>query len=145
MILFISLLFSCSNDKDENPTPIPRSLTITGITITDFPGTNDGSNWDLFDGPDIYLVLLNPAGTVLYTSGYIEDADPNNSYFFSPNVTIDPVERITFRLYDMDDFGADQYMGGQSAVLYDSDRPDIDLWDFTGDDIDATIKVRQNF
>jgi hypothetical protein len=108
-------------DCSQQKTPI--RIRISAISVTKFPPTKtNGASWDLTSGPDIY-VLLKSNNKELFNSGYIQNADPNKSHMFTPNNTIDVTDiynECSLELYDDDDFGSDELMGGYKFFLYDS-------------------------
>ncbi|MBL4716786.1 MAG: hypothetical protein JKX95_09140 [Bacteroidia bacterium] len=98
----------------------PTKIKITGVKVTAFPSTkSSGSNWDSFDGPDIYFEIYNGT-TELYSSGYLEDADATQDYTFtvsSIDIT-DVTAEHTIYLYDYDSGLGDDYMGGYYFTPY---------------------------
>lgn len=99
----------------------PSRIRISKIDITRFPATDNGAGWDLTSGPDIYPEL-SLGNTVLYSANkFFQNADPANDYSFelSPLVNMnEPEDQYTIRLFDFDDFDADDFMGGINFTPY---------------------------
>ncbi len=99
-------------------------MSITNITVTRFPSTDNGTSWDLTSGPDI-SPLVSYGSTTLWNSPiYRTDATPG-TYSFTPNPYIDitsPTGRYTVSLYDYDTTDPDDFMGGIIFTPYSSVR-----------------------
>lgn len=99
----------------------PSKIRITNIKLTKFPATDNGAGWDLTSGPDIY-VTMEYSGSTIYDHPYFyQNADPSQDYDFQPNINLNmdnPTDNYVIRLYDFDDFDADDYMGGIQFVPY---------------------------
>lgn len=113
----------------------PTRIRVTRIRVTGFPGTDDnGGGWDISSGPDIYPVL-EYNGSVIYKHGsFAQNATPSNTYSFTPSVNLNlnnPTDEYVIRLYDYDDFDADDYMAGYRFTPY-----------FKGDKFPETIRLQ---
>lgn len=96
----------------------PTNLILKNIIVTTFPPTDNGAGWDLTSGPDIY-VEISQNGQVLYTSGYIVNATAGVNFqtnFILPDVT----GIYVIRVYDYDDFDANDFMGSIQGSFYTS-------------------------
>ena len=94
----------------------PSSVRITRVDVLGFPPTDGGAGWDLTSGADIYI-QYSIGGTVAFESStFYQNASPNSTYTFnvSPVITTSSYGGHVLRLYDYDDFDADDYMGGYS-------------------------------
>lgn len=96
----------------------PTSMSITSIKITRFPATDsNGAGWDLFDGPDVYVQITGAGGVIGIETGYIENANPQQDYTFSPsswstnNDFADVTSQYTISAYDYDGID-DDLLGG---------------------------------
>lgn len=94
----------------------PVRIRVHRIDVTRFPPTDDnGAGWDLTSGPDIYPDMLHEGVQFYKSETFHQNATSGNTYRFdfSPAVDLDnPRDEYTIRLYDFDDFDADDFMGG---------------------------------
>jgi hypothetical protein len=100
----------------------PSAIKIEEIRCTSFPATDGGAGWDLTSAAEIY-VTLERNGNTFYESGYYENANPSLTYTFTPTGNLNmtsPLDSYNIRLYDFDDFDADDFMGGISFTPYSS-------------------------
>ncbi|MCG8332219.1 MAG: hypothetical protein MI974_31325 [Chitinophagales bacterium] len=100
----------------------PSAITINSITVTRFPPTRDnGGSWDFTDGPDL-IVRLAQLSNVLYESDYFfEDAVFGEEYLYTTNIRITDVQaEYVITLLDSDTFGDDEFMGGYTFRLFNS-------------------------
>lgn len=102
----------------------PSRIRISKIEVTRFPATdNNGAGWDLTSGPDIYVEFLKGSIELWSSPTYYQNATTNNKYDFNPSPSIDinaPLDQYTIRLYDYDDFDADDFMGGIIFTPYNN-------------------------
>jgi len=61
----------------------PIKMKVQAITVTRFPGLNDGLPWDANDGPDIYFKMSEPDYPLAQPEYLVENADPSIDYSFS--------------------------------------------------------------
>lgn len=97
----------------------PAEIVIIHVKIIRFPASDaSGSTWDVFGGPDIYLVIKDGA-KVLYTSPVVMDADKNQQPVFYPILSINPARGLSFELWD-DDGGltAPDFIGSIQGTIY---------------------------
>jgi len=95
----------------------PSKIQINKLKLIDYPQTDDGSNWDYNNGPDIYWVITNEAMTTTYfVSGTINDAIHSNLPFTYTNGLPYLISNINqtyvIYFYDADYPDADDPMGG---------------------------------
>ena len=104
---------------DEQITP--TNILLKRVFVTTHPPTDNGAGWDLTSGPDMYISILRN-GTEIYnnSSNFLQNASGSN-IVFDVNLPLPSVtDFYSIRLYDYDDFDADDYMGGVQGVLYSS-------------------------
>lgn len=117
LIASISLLNSCSKEPLT-----PTAVTITDITILNFPSTDDnGAGWDTFSGADIYPSILKDGVELWESETYYEDANSSNQYSFTCNYTLNDIQssQYSIRLYDFDATDLDDFMGGYFFTPYE--------------------------
>jgi len=107
------LLASCS--VEEEPELVLSSMQINLISVQDFPGTDNGNNWDFWTShPDIYVALkLN--GVRFYTSEYYDECINANTYNYDSDLPLyleDASLEHSIELWDYDSTSDDEYMGG---------------------------------
>lgn len=105
----------CSQQKT------PDRIEVRKITVTQFPSTRDnGSSWDFADGPDIYPVIaIGTDQLTLLRNNFKEDAISGNYSWNLNGVFIDdPTAVHLIGLWDKDDFGDDEYLGGIQFTPY---------------------------
>lgn len=96
----------------------PKKIRITSIELTRFPATEDnGAGWDTGSGPDLYIKLSKGDAQIWKSSNTYnyQNANPSKTYTFDVTPTVDltdPDNEYTIRLYDYDDFDADDFMEG---------------------------------
>lgn len=99
----------------------PATMIINTVTVKTFPAVNpSGAGWDVFDGPDLYLVIKD-GPQVLYTSeSFYENAAPGFGQFFIPQLSIFyPSRPLTFEVWDNDnDLTNDDFIGGIEGPIY---------------------------
>ena len=104
----------------------PSKVRISKVKITSFPQYDSGANWDLGDGPDIYVQIAQGSSIVHEQPGLFEDASVTTDYLYTPSSVIDltdPTAQYVVRLYDYDDgITTDDFMGGISFYPYSSTR-----------------------
>ena len=104
---------ACQQEK------VPVKMKVATVTLTDFPLVDsNGASWDLADGADQYIII-SKGGTTLYTSGYAVNGKAPLA--FTPNFEFsDPTATYAISVYDHDDFGTDDFMGGITFTPYRS-------------------------
>ena len=115
---------------------VPKKMTVTSVTVTEFPALNNGASWDQFSpAPDIYFTIRQ--GSDLLPNQpltYYNDADASQDYNWSPlSIEISsPVNQHRVDLWDFDGngFPNDDWMGG---VVFDP------YWD--GNGFPATLNL----
>jgi hypothetical protein len=60
----------------------PLKMSVTAITMTRFPSTNEGTPWDSNDGPDIYFKMSEEVYPLAQPEYLVENAEPLKSYTF---------------------------------------------------------------
>lgn len=113
----------------------PLSMQITKITITQFPPTLNGEDWDNnaignFRKPDIYIKLLGPDGPMIDTSiDVYQDAqyDGVYSYTLATPLTIESVNKLYLIQLFNENVGDDQLMTATSFYFYTPNQPFVDV------------------
>lgn len=155
-IVFIITLFivnfSCSktDDGDEH-CPIgytgsncdvqitPDSVIITKIEVIRFPALNaQFQSWDSAGNPDIYVQILQNDELLWTSSNVHQNAKAGNVYRFIPSDTLalnDPLGQYAIYLFDEDDDGESEIMGGINFISYSSDNgfPELMILDDGGE------------
>ena len=101
----------------------PLKMRIHSIVVTKFPAFDQGANWDVFDGPDIYYTVFDGNVLIHESETFFEDADPTQDYTFSPLLIelSDVTGNHAIHLWDYDDgITDDDWMGGIEFVPYSS-------------------------
>jgi len=140
LILAMVSLNSCKKDEEVKE----LKGYITGITFTDWlDEDNNGDEWDNqlqgYD-PDVYFVIEDASGNVLYNIGSEnrkENVDSSFGWTLN-NLNINNDTKIYVRLYDYDDLSEDDDMGacggfnlksykGHSSFLINCDNMEYTL------------------
>lgn len=101
----------------------PTKIRISKVKITKFPQYDGGSNWDIWDGPDIYVVIKKGSTLIHEQPTMFEDASVTSTYTYTPTSYIDLTDataQYSISLYDYDDGLGDDFMGGISFYPYSS-------------------------
>lgn len=177
--LSLLVITACQKDKSTptpTPTPPPTSTCPTGYTgtncatqitpsqikinkiiITKFPQFNSGSNWDGCcdignSNPDLYI-QLSMNSSVLFTTGYIQDASYNQAYEFNSTNSssilpylISSTGTFTISAYDKENIVSDVFIGGFNFPSYSNTNhfPSI-LYIDNGSDIAFQLYVTYIF
>jgi hypothetical protein len=152
VILGILVTFGCTKEKDTPapaPVPAPTStcptgytgtncatqitpskIRITKVTVVKFPQFDGGSNWDIADigdsRPELF-VQFSRGSSVLFSTGYFQDANYNQSYYWDaintptifPYDILIPTSQHTISAYDYDT-GTNDFIGGFNFTPYSS-------------------------
>lgn len=107
--------FECEDQKT------PRKMFITDVLVTRFPALDNGSGWDLQDGPDIFI-QFGKGGDLLYeASAFYENADPNEEFSFSA-ISIEIEDATDSHIIQVMDYdhgqSDDDWMGGIEFTPY---------------------------
>ena len=100
----------------------PASMVIAKVRVTKWPQTDNGAGWDIFDGPDISILIKDGTGAVILKSqSYFEDAQAGQIFEFIPAaiVTI-PQAPVTIQVWDYDDGLGDDFLGGIIGSVYNA-------------------------
>lgn len=152
IIVLLLIIFSCSkiDDGDEHCPEgytggncdiqiTPDSVIVTKIKVIRFPEINaQFKNWDDDSRADIYPQLWYNNELIWTSRTVYENALSDYVYTFTPIDTIaltDPMAQYAIQLYDEDEDGDDDYMGGINFLSYYSDNgfPELLLLDDGGD------------
>jgi hypothetical protein len=99
----------------------PSSITITKVTVVNFPSTDGGENWDpSFCGgsrADIFVIIVDANDNQYYGSEFYEDAVPGAKQEFTHNLPYTVHGNLNdhrIRLYDYDtgSCAPSDYIGG---------------------------------
>lgn len=100
----------------------PSKIRISKIEILNFPATDaSGGGWDLTSGADLYPVITNAAGTIIWSpTTYFTDAVAGSTYSWDvlPNLDIDATAQYVVRMYDFDTPDPDDDMGGLVGNIF---------------------------
>jgi hypothetical protein len=115
LMIFLGVTFnSCQKTCEEGYTGSncdveeqPVKMTITKITVNGFPANDNGSQWDIGSGADMYVVVAGESTTneIWRATNYYQDADHTASYSFNLTTPIDilyPTMTYNVVLYDDD-------------------------------------------
>lgn len=124
------------------------TMEITSIKVDDFPSSDNGSNWDILDGPDL-LVTANP-GTSSNQNGNVSTAQNNvnvdNSYTFQNlNWVFSANTNVTIGIWDADSPDADDFMGGFYFLPQQQDDDFPSSLHYSNGTIDVTVFVEWTF
>ena len=125
LLIASTCLFSCL------PDPVVLAVKINRITVTQFPTTLNGGNWDLFQtvGADADLLITVSIGAEeVWDSPNYDNCSGQYSYEFTPVVPIrveNLLSDVTVQLFDYDNLAPNEYMTGMSFTFegYDILRP----------------------
>tara|TARA_B110000238_G_C15971430_1_gene371940 strand:- start:103 stop:660 length:558 start_codon:yes stop_codon:yes gene_type:complete len=102
----------------------PSRIRILSITIAKFPlFEEDGSSWDIGSAPDLTLAFSRGSTLIHEQPTQFKNATGENSYRYTPSTPIDitsPNDRHVISLYDYDDLGANDFMGGVEFTPYNN-------------------------
>ena len=165
ILLFVSTLlffFSCNSDSCDNSLCLnggvclngscdcpdrftgpdcseqktPDKMEIRTIKVTRFPDLNDGSEWDLTDGPDLYFRLLEGESTLAQPMLTVDNAEFTQAYyFFVESIFMKNVlKEHTLQLRDYDPEDDDDFMGEVKFLPYQFTNgfPSVITWDDGG-------------
>lgn len=117
-----------SEDKKDTKTKslvvlnAPTKFRIDKITVTSIPFDNNGSNWDLLDGPDVYLTV-GAFSTTIYYDNVLTNSLPlvfGADAGFPQSIVKTNFDNIfEVGIYDYDDVPPDQFMGSYSFKVSD--------------------------
>lgn len=143
-ILVMITATSCKKDKDTDPDPkVPVLVKIERLEISGWPSAApDGSGWDPFDAPDIYIQVFSFATLKLQTI-HISNVPPSQILTLDEQITFAPSDIAVIKLYDHDDFDADDYMGEVQWTAWST--LDEEQTVFTEDGGDFTVKRIQSY
>lgn len=99
----------------------PAKIRISKVKITKFPQYDSGTNWDLLDGPDIYIIIKKGSALIHEQPTMFEDANVSQVYSYTPSGYIDLTDatgQYAISIYDYDDGLGDDFMGGISFYPY---------------------------
>lgn len=100
---------------------MPSSMIIHAVKVLSWPQADQaGAGWDVFDGPDIKLVILDGVQNLYQSPNFYEDAIPGQNIIFYPELSLFfPGRPLTMRIYDYDNgLTTDDFMGGIEGKMY---------------------------
>jgi hypothetical protein len=101
----------------------PSKITLTKIQVTKFPQiTTNGASWDVGSGPELFVRF--GITTVLYESGYYDDAISGTIYTFTPSpaLELNATAQYAIELWDYDTISAsDKICSGTFYIYNDTD------------------------
>lgn len=112
---------SNSTSKTVNILPGYTKVTITKITLYSMPGNkSNGTGWDPFDGPDVYLTITDSLDVVKWDGSGAIANNLSSSLFpvaFSCNYWATNFYATRYiDLWDFDTFGANEYINWVSFI-----------------------------
>lgn len=99
----------------------PKSIVLKRITLVKWPTTEtNGSGWDLFSGPDLFVKLTKTGNSnVLLSTDHATDVTPGNSQFWIQNLSLTEVNSFyTIQILDWDFPDADDIMDNINFKLF---------------------------
>lgn len=118
LILFLFAVVLFPSCKKDNVKIEPKEMIIKAITLEKYPSARvDGSGWDAFDGPDIYLTFDRGENANANSSitGVNANIALNQSVHFAltnPILVNDLDQRYVLGIFDSDGLGYQEYIGG---------------------------------
>lgn len=131
----------------------PLSIRVEDIVLTRYPATRaDGTGWDPFDGPDLFMQFEYVEGSipvVLFTSETVDNVPGGSIPTFNvttSNIIIDnPLDRYQIRLLDRELFGSPEDMGGVSFIPYTTTNRFPEFVDASFGDFSFTFTLSYRF
>ncbi len=100
---------------------IPDSIFIKSINIVRFPATNiPGQSWDPDSDADIFVQVRQNNEEIWTSTKVYGNAAPDTNYIFRADTLslVDQMAQYAIHLYDLDDAGEIEYMGGINFISY---------------------------
>lgn len=135
LVLFLGLgCFFSSCEKEDIE---PKEMIIRSITLVEYPSArSNGSGWDAFNGPDIYLTFDTgeSSNANSFVTGVNENTTLNQGVIFqlnNPILVSNLNQRYVIGAYDDDGIGYQENMGGISFIpsSYKEDLPNTIILD----------------
>ena len=111
----------------------PNRITVTSITIAEFPLFDNGSSWDVSSAADLKVVVYRGRTVIHSQLSVFKNTTGEENYRYVPATPIDitsPTDRHAISLFDEDSFDADDFMGGVEFSPY-----------FNTNDFPSTLRV----
>lgn len=132
-------------------TSLPTKCFVTGVRVTKYPQTNNGSGWDLNGYPDIFYKIVDANNNILYAdeSKRKENYASQTATWNLPSgtgVEINLNQDFYIYLYDYDPTSADDYMsgcGGESPNDWISTTPPSSI-NWNCNDMNVTVYLVWN-
>lgn len=118
-IVLLLAVVGCKKDKDTDPEPkVPVLVKIERLEITDWPATApDGSGWDPFDAPDIYIQVFKDNDLIYMTETKMNYL-PGQTIAFNPALTFVPGHIVSVVMMDHDDLDPDDKIGQTGWIAW---------------------------
>jgi len=139
-LVVISSLLSCQKDKvcPKNYTGsncdkevAPGRVRIKTIQISNFPGTNNGKNWDVNSAyPDPYFEIKDLTG-VVYASQYLDNQQPGSISQWNVDIVLIPGNPYVI-LFNDEDGDSDDLIDSSVLYYYIEGEGFPDRYTFTG-------------
>ena len=117
----------CSEQKT------PDKIEIRSIQVTNFPGSNEGTAWDINDGPDLYFRLYEGETPLAQPMIPVDDADYLQDHFFFVDQIFmkNVLNEHSLQLRDYDAEDDDEILGEVKFIPYESNNgfPAVITWD----------------
>jgi len=104
---------------------MPYRMRLSSVTLTRWPGSNDGLQWDGTDGPDLFFKLYQDTSPIGKPLHLIMDAPLDQSYEFEINVIEmrNITERHFMKLYDYEGFQlTPEFMGEVEFIPFNKEN-----------------------
>lgn len=110
----------------------PVRVRITRVQFTNFPGTNDGKQWDINSvWPEPYFQISDLSGTI-FQSEYLDEKQPGTISQWNVDITVIPSNPYVILFYD-EDGAVDDYIDGWELQYYIQGQGFPDRYTFTGE------------
>lgn len=110
----------------------PGRVRITRVQLTNFPGTNDGKQWDVNSmWPEPYFEIKDLSGTV-FQSGYLDEKQPGSISQWDVDIVLIPSNAYVIFFND-EDGADDDYIDGAVLQYYIEGQGFPERYTFTGE------------
>lgn len=109
----------CKKDKDTDPAPkVPVLVKIERLEISGWPASApNGSGWDPFDAPDIYIQVYN-GNTLKLETNHVLNVSPTQTLTLDEQITFAPEDLVIVVLMDHDEIDPDDKIGQTGWIAW---------------------------